>query len=76
MTDDQDRPAATPPASDAAGGPVDRDQPGLLDDVPPARDLTPADAATRAEGPGLREDPDDGPWVVDEGLELPGPRER
>ena len=33
--------------------------------MPPARDLTPADAATRAEGPGLREDPDGGPWVVD-----------
>ena len=33
------------------------DAPGLLDDVPPSGDITPGDAATRAEGPGLRQDP-------------------
>ena len=46
-------------------GAPDRDIPGLLDDIPPAHDLTPGDAATRVEGPGLREDPEDGPFVVD-----------
>jgi hypothetical protein len=52
---------------DTTGGPgaVDRDQPGLADDVPPAVDLTPGNEATRAHAPGLREDPPEGPLVVD-----------
>lgn len=60
---DQDR---QPVAQDEVGtGAPDRDLPGLLDDVPPAHDLTPGDEATRAEGPGIRQDPEDGPFVVD-----------
>ena len=42
------------------------DLPGFAEDVPPSGDLTPADEATRAEAPGLRSDPDEGPFVVDE----------
>lgn len=61
--DDQDRDPSR--AVDASTGVPDRDIPGFLDDIPPAHDLTPGDAATRAEGPGLREDPEDGPFVVD-----------
>ncbi len=44
---------------------IQGDLPGFADDVPPSGDLTPADAATRAEAPGLRQDPEEGPFVVD-----------
>ncbi len=45
---------------------IQGDLPELAEDMPPRGDLTPADEATRAEAPGLRQDPDDGPLVVDE----------
>lgn len=39
----------------------------LLEQIPPTADKTPGDAATRAAGPGWREDPESqGPFVVDE----------
>ena len=41
------------------------DLPGFAEDVPPSGDLTPADEASRAEGPGVRPDPEGGPFVVD-----------
>jgi hypothetical protein len=45
---------------------IQGDLPELAEDVPPSGDLTPADAASRAEGPGVRQDPEGGPFVVDE----------
>jgi hypothetical protein len=57
MPDFEDRSGDADRARDAAA--ASDDQPGMLDDVPPSGDITPADAATRAEGPGLRQDPDE-----------------
>jgi len=45
---------------------IQGDLPELADDVPPSGDLTPADEATRAEAPGIRRDPEGGPFAVDE----------
>jgi len=68
MTDAQNRspeqPDATEPETEATRS-FD-DAPGMLDDIPPTGDLTPGQAASRAEGPGIRQDPPDGPLVVDE----------
>jgi hypothetical protein len=46
---------------------TDGDLPGLMDDIPPSGDLTPLDEASRAaEGGGIRQDPEGGPFVVDQ----------